>query len=59
MRPCGHCFISGMPTKALEQLFLVVGIRICEIVLQDEIPLEPTNRDNVCEFCINESGYYE
>ena len=35
MRPCEHSFISGMPTEALEQLFLVVGIRMREIVLQD------------------------
>ena len=30
-----------------------------EVVLKDEIPNNAYNSDNVCEYCINEGGYYE
>lgn len=31
----------------------------CEIVLQDDIPINAYNCDEVCEYCIRQSGYYE
>ena len=30
-----------------------------EVVLQDDIPTNAYNCDEVCEYCIRQSGYYE